>query len=86
MGAPIQRELRMPGEQCCGCRHLSWEMVRVGVHIEGLEDDYSFTCAAFPKGIPEAITSRRRDHRLPFRGDKGIRFEPREENQAAGRG
>ena len=33
-------------------------------------------CNAFPKGIPEAIFSAEFDHTKPFKGDKGIRYEP----------
>lgn len=32
------------------------------------------TCAAFPDGIPESILNNERDHRLPYRGDDGLRF------------
>ncbi len=34
------------------------------------------TCNAFPKGIPDAILDNESDHRKPFKGDGGIRFEP----------
>jgi hypothetical protein len=33
-------------------------------------------CDAFPKGIPDPILFSRFDHRKPFAGDGGIRFEP----------
>ena len=33
-------------------------------------------CAAFPDGAPKAILENDHDHRLPFPGDNGIRFEP----------
>ena len=36
------------------------------------------TCAAFPEGIPEEIFLSRFDHRRPYPGDKGFRFEPAE--------
>lgn len=47
--------------QCVWCRHRS----EGGRH-----------CPAFPEGIPEAIASNRHDHRDPFDGDRGVRFEP----------
>jgi hypothetical protein len=37
------------------------------------------TCDAYPDGIPPAILSWEHDHRAPFPGDKGILFEPRDE-------
>lgn len=47
-------------EQCATCRHWA----------------YALRCVAFPDGIPAAIRTGRRDHRKPFRGDRGIRYEP----------
>lgn len=38
-------------------------------------DPDSFTCEAFPQGIPEEIFPEGFDHRQPFEGDNGIRFE-----------
>lgn len=35
------------------------------------------TCDAFPDGIPEEVFSNERDHRMPYPGDGGIRFEAR---------
>lgn len=37
----------------------------------------TWTCAAFPGGIPEAIADGDFDHRADYPGDDGIRFEPR---------
>jgi hypothetical protein len=34
------------------------------------------TCAAFPGGIPTEIQPGGFDHRKPYPGDHGIRFEP----------
>lgn len=48
--------------QCLKCKHL--------------EPDSK--CAAFPKRIPQEILENRHDHRQPFPGDRGIRFEPQE--------
>ena len=40
-------------------------------------DDFSgFTCNAFPDGIPDAILESDHDHRKPYPGDNGIRYEP----------
>jgi hypothetical protein len=47
--------------QCVWCRHRS---------------DGGRCCRAFPKGIPEAITNNRHDHRDAYDGDNGVRFEP----------
>ena len=35
------------------------------------------TCSAFPGGIPDVVLEGIHDHRMPFDGDRGVRFEPR---------
>ena len=46
--------------QCAECKHYT-----------GL-----LTCKAFPKGIPRPVLTGKHDHREPYPGDNGIRFEP----------
>ena len=49
-------------DQCAICKH----------HL-GLQQ-----CKAFPMRIPQRIYSGEHDHREPFQGDNGIRWEPLE--------
>lgn len=35
-------------------------------------------CVAFPNGIPKDILPNGGDHRLPWEGDNGVQYEPRE--------
>lgn len=46
--------------QCVWCRHRS---------------DGGQRCRAFPAGIPVEILKNQHDHRRPFDGDHGVRFE-----------
>lgn len=46
--------------QCYRCRH----------YMSG------YVCRAFSAGIPETILNNFHDHRQPYPGDNGIRFEP----------
>lgn len=41
--------------------------------------DTSLTCDAFPERIPQAILEWEADHRQPYEGDGGIRFELRDD-------
>lgn len=43
----------------------------------------ALTCKAFPDGIPLEITTGRHNHRKPFPGDNGIRYEISAEFRAA---
>ncbi len=47
--------------QCVWCRHRA---------------DDGRRCRAFSKEIPDAILKNRHDHRYPYDGDHGLRFEP----------
>jgi hypothetical protein len=57
---------------CTFCRHQTPK----GENPEGV---YGATCSAFPRGIPRAIFFEGADHRKPYPGDQGIRFEPENE-------
>ena len=57
---------------CLGCHHFN-----------RAAPGPSFGCAAFPVGIPDEIFESRADHREPFDGDQGIRFDPVDEDAAA---
>jgi len=40
------------------------------------QQEGALRCAAFPDGVPLQIAHNRADHRQPFKGDGGLRFEP----------
>lgn len=50
----------MQGPLCYICKHYS-------------KDN---KCSAFPKGIPAKILLNEADHRKPYPGDNGTRYEP----------
>jgi hypothetical protein len=55
---------------CGGCKNLTSPDLREP------------RCTAFPDGIPNEILLSRADHRQPFAGDNGIRFDPKDADAA----
>jgi hypothetical protein len=55
---------------CSTCRHLYAD---------------AFSCAAFPDGIPEEILLGEHQHKTPFDGDNGIRYESADGNPTEGK-
>ena len=53
--------------QCLLCKNF----------IENTEGKY--ICKAFPEGIPDILVFNRFDHKKPYKGDNGIRFEERKD-------
>jgi len=51
--------------QCIGCAYFTKDDGKEGLR-----------CNAFLEGIPDEIIWGEHDHRLPFKGDNGIRFKP----------
>jgi len=61
--------------QCTVCKHFSG-FTEPPNPARVLDATQIPTCAAFPDGIPTKITEERFDHRQPFPGDGGVRWEP----------
>ena len=76
---------------CSYCEHLNFSRGLTRPHPDDLappieQQRVNKTGRAFPDGIPEPIWHVRNDHREPWPGDNGIRFEqkPPEEHPASG--
>lgn len=52
-----------PAPMCMKCKHFHYKNFA------------SFTCDAFPKGIPDEIIDGEKLHKTPIDGDHGIIFE-----------
>ncbi len=48
-------------------------------HFDRQSNGIKPLCTAFPEGIPSAIFTEGFDHRKPYDGDNGIRFEAKSE-------
>jgi hypothetical protein len=57
---------------CLVCRHYDRTAPGPGIR-----------CAAFPNGVPDEIFTSEADHRMPFDGDGGVRFEPIDDEAVA---
>ena len=53
------------------------------VHLDRSASFNPIRCPAFPDGVPVPIQMNKHDHRKPYLGDHGIRFEPIAEPQTA---
>lgn len=56
-----------PAPKCLECAYFDFENYT------------SFTCKAFPEGIPEAIINNETDHTQPIEGDHGLQFKEKVE-------
>jgi hypothetical protein len=52
-------------------------------HLDRSNSFNPLRCRAFPEMIPVPIQMNKHDHRKPYAGDHGIRFEPNAESQPA---
>ena len=69
---------------CDFCKHLRQRIPLPGAP-EGMTDNGIPTCTVFPRGIPAAFWTGRKEHTKPYPGDGGIRFEPVDTGDLKGR-
>ena len=62
------------------CKHFEFPEKQILPGPEEPSDNYRYFCIAFPDGIPEEILLGEHDHKTPYPGDNGIRFEPKAES------
>ena len=53
--------------QCIDCKHY-----------QGRRPEGGYRCDAYPDRIPNPIVFGDHDHTKPYRGDRGVLFEPKE--------
>ena len=72
--------------QCARCAHYRGP----GGKIKRIGDAFAMiafaTCDAYPQGHSRRNFSELYDHRFPFKGDRGVRFEPRPDQEEWRRG
>ena len=73
---------RLPA-QCLSCKHWVSPLDRDDPEARG--DEPTQICAAYPAGIPDEIWWNRADHREPYDGDHGIRWEAGEDYRNGGK-
>ena len=64
---------------CKGCVHFRRDGLPTAASMAGKAAQPTGFCDAFPvdAGIPFAIWQSSADHRQPFDGDRGIRYQPK---------
>lgn len=64
-----------PPPQCLSCKHWVSPLDREDEDAQKPEPTQTCTAFPLPDGIPDEIWWNRADHRQPYDGDQGIRWE-----------